>query len=409
MASSRHTFSRGFSANDDFDYELRSVLGSAHAGAADVGEVLAAVDDVGSKDHRGWYDAWLALGDRISASADASAQHGRDVSASSAYLRASLYYSVAVNAASALNSTDELLAVFRKQQSAWDRFVDTTSQAEVKRVQIPYERSTLPGYLFRPAGASGALPLLIGTNGSDGSLAAMWAACAYGALRRGYAVLLYDGPGQQSMLFENNTTFRPDWEAVLTPVLDFAIGLDEVDAGKVAAYGISQAGYWVPRALAFEHRFAAAIVDPGVVDVSTSWTSHLPKSLMELLEAGETDKFDRDMKFGLELQKEAGRTWSFRARPYGGLGFAATVDAVRTYNVTDVADRITTPLLITAPEHEQFWPGQSQKLADLTKGVSTLVPFSAAEGADEHCQPLARALTDQRMFDWLDERLGAAS
>ena len=31
----------------------------------------------------------------------------------------------------------------------------------------------------------------------------------------------------------------------------------------LALYGISQAGYWVPRALAFEHRIAAAVADPG--------------------------------------------------------------------------------------------------------------------------------------------------
>jgi len=37
---------------------------------------------------------------------------------------------------------------------------------------------------------------------------------------------------------------------------------------------------------------------------------------------------------------------------------------------------------------------------------ATLQPFTADEGADYHCQPLARLLTDERMFDWLDTRLG---
>lgn len=405
MASARHTFSRGFSANDDFDFELRCVLGAAYSGAADVGEVLAAVDDVGDKDQRGWYEAWVGLGDRVAAQADASAQRSHAASAASAYLRASLYYSVAVNTASALDSADELLSVFHKHRDAWDRFVETTPEAEASRVSIPYEQTSLPGYLFRPRGASGPLPLLIGTNGSDGSLSAMWSSCAFGALRRGYAVLLYDGPGQQSMLFDHATTFRPDWEAVLTPVLDFALGLDGIDADRVAAYGISQAGYWVTRALAFEHRFAAAIVDPGVVDVSTSWTSHLPKSMLELLQKGEDAKFDRDMEFAFKFERGPASIWAFRARPYGELGYAATLKAVQEYTVADVADRITTPLLITSPEREQFWPGQSERLAELTSSVSTLVPFTAAEGADFHCQPLARGLTDQRMFDWLDERM----
>jgi hypothetical protein len=32
----------------------------------------------------------------------------------------------------------------------------------------------------------------------------------------------------------------------------------------------------VPRAVAFEKRIAAAIADPGVMDVSTSWDANLP-------------------------------------------------------------------------------------------------------------------------------------
>ncbi|WP_022900005.1 alpha/beta hydrolase family protein [Humibacter albus] len=406
MSAATHTFSKGFSSNEGFDFDIRAVLGAAASGASDPGEVLAAVDGIAPKNDRAWFEAWTRLGDRVAGIGSGCLERGHAASGAAAWLRASTYYGVAVNAASALDSADELAHVFHQHREAWDRFVDATPLAETSRVSIPYENTSLPGYLFRPRGASGALPLLIGTNGSDGSLSSMWATCAFGALQRGYAVLLYDGPGQQTMLFDAGTTFRPDWEAVLTPVLDFALALDDTDPKRIAAYGISQAGYWVTRALGFEHRFAAAIVDPGVVDVSTSWSDHLPKSMLELLDKGENDKFDRDMAFGLKLQKDAARTWAFRARPYGPRGYAETLHEVRRYRIDeDVAAQITTPLLITWPEREQFWPGQSEKLAALTPSVSTLVPFTAAEGADFHCEPLARALVDQRMFDWLDERL----
>jgi hypothetical protein len=247
-------------------------------------------------------------------------------------------------------------------------------------------------------------------NGSDGSLAALWGDAVSGGLRRGYDVLVFDGPGQQSMLFEHGMPFRPDWEAVLTPVLDAVLGDPRIDDARVALYGVSQAGYWVPRALAFEHRFTAAVADPGVVDVSTSWTAHLPASLTKLLDsaqAGDDEKFDREMAMGLKLSRGNARVWNFRARPYGGLGYAATLRAVRRYRLdAETAALIRTPLLITSPEREQFWPGQSEQLAELAPEVSTLVPFTAAEGADLHCQPLARGLTEQRMFDWLDDRLG---
>src|SRR3712207_8977591 len=112
---------------------------------------------------------------------------------------------------------------------------------------------------------------------------------------RGWNAFVYDGPGQQSMLFERGTTFRPDWEAVLTPVVDALVGRPDVDATALTAYGISQAGYWVPRALAFEHRFVAAGADPGGVDVSSSSPGDLPTQLVPPLPARRKDASDRDM------------------------------------------------------------------------------------------------------------------
>jgi hypothetical protein len=395
-----------FSGNPDFDFEIRATIGQAFSGAADIGEVLAAVQGVGEKDHEGWFRAWHSLGDRIAAQGEASASAGHTVSAASAFLRAASYYATALNAVAALESDDELLPTFRTHRAAWDRWVDLVD-LDIERVGVPYQDTAMPGYLFRaPGGGSASRPLLVVANGSDGALPSLWSSAVSGALRRGYDAFVFDGPGQQSMLFERGIPFRPDWEAVLTPVLDFVRAQPGVDADRVALYGISQAGYWVPRALAFEHRFAAAIADPGVVDVSTSWTEHLPSNMKKLLDQGDDAKFDRDMEMGAKFSHELAYTWRFRARPYGTTGYAETMRAVLQYSVEKVAGQITTPLLITDPEHEQFWAGQSERLAALTPEVSTLVRFTEAEGADFHVQPLARALTEERMFDWLDERLG---
>ena len=396
-----------FSANPDNDFEIRTVLGHAGEGAADVGEVLAATAGIRPKDYEAWFTAWNELATRTLAVADTASAAGHRVSAAAASLRASTYFGVAVNAISALKDTTRLAPTFQRQRAAWDAFVDHGSVA-VDRVSIPYETSTLPGYFFRAAASTGGTgQTLVAVNGSDGSLASLWATCVSAALRRGYHVLVFDGPGQQSQLFDHGIPFRPDWENVLTPVYDFVSTRDGVDARRIALYGISQAGYWVPRALTVEHRYAAAIADPGVVDVSTSWTSHLPKSLLALLDAGKNEKFDKEMGLAMTFSPETARTWQFRARPYGASGYAQTLDAVRQYTVKETAGRITTPLLITAPEDEQFWPGQSEELAELTPSASTLMRFTAAEGANGHCQPMARALTAQRMYDWLDDRMAA--
>ncbi|MDX5312744.1 MAG: dipeptidyl aminopeptidase, partial [Rhodococcus sp. (in: high G+C Gram-positive bacteria)] len=154
------------------------------------------------------------------------------------------------------------------------------------------------------------------------------------------------------------------------------------------------------------HRIAAAVADPGVVDVSASWFAHMPKNMIELLEKGDREKFDRDMDIGMRLSGRLERTWRFRARPYRPMdSYFDTLTEVLKYRLGDLAGSITTPMLVTDPEDEQFWPGQSRRLAEGLPGVKELVAFTAAEGANFHCQPLGRALTDQRMFDWLDTML----
>ncbi|WP_072801971.1 alpha/beta hydrolase family protein [Rhodococcoides yunnanense] len=401
-------FTAGFYRNDDFDFDVRIALGAAAFGASDAGEVLSAIASVRENDHDGWFAAWVALGTRVRAFADASAAAGHDVSASQAYLRASTYFAVAVNSVAGLEGDDDLLPTFRSHRSAWDRFVDTTSHA-AERIEIPYDGSSMPGYFFRPAGEPLARPTFVMVNGSDGSIGSLWTLGAAGALARGYNVVMFDGPGQQSMLFERGIGFRPDWEAVVTPVVDFVCDRPDVDSDKLALYGVSQGGYWVPRALAFEHRFAAAVLDPGVVDVGASWTAHFPKKLLELLDDGNKNAFDRDMAIGMKVSKETAREWSFRARPYRKNSYFDTVMEVRKYTLDGVIDRIDTPLFIANPEDEQFWPGQPAHLADAVAAPVHLCDFTAAEGANYHCQPMARLLTDQRMFDWLDETLAVNS
>ncbi|WP_308797297.1 alpha/beta hydrolase family protein [Agromyces silvae] len=400
-----HAFAGAFAANPDFDYEVRGAIGATVGGGGDIGEILAAVRDVKPKDHEGWFAAWRGLGERVLAQADASAARGHNVSAAAAYLRAACYLGRAVNAVASLPSDDALLPTFRAHLGAWERYVDTVATT-VERLAIPYEGGSLPGYLFSPAADGAARPTLVLNLGSDESIADAWVGAGPAALARGYRVLVFVGPGQQELLFERDVPFRHDWEAVLTPVVDALVARPDVDAKRLAVWGVSQAGYWVPRALAYEHRFAAAIVDPGVVDVSTSWLGHMPKGMVKLAEDGEHEKFDHEMAIGMRFSAETARTWRFRARPYGADGYAATVSKVLTYRLTETEGAaISTPMLITAPEHEQFWPGQSAQLAALAPTVSTLVEFTAAEGGDLHCEPLAHSLLAARAFDWLDERL----
>jgi hypothetical protein len=143
-------------------------------------------------------------------------------------------------------------------------------------------------------------------------------------------------------------------------------------------------------------------------DVATSWNSGLNTKMRTMLDTGDRATFNRNMRYAT-MVPGLRRTLTLRGRPYPHTDWFDLFTAVRQYRLEpEIAVRITTPLLITSPEGEQFWPGQSQQLADLLPGRADLVAFTAAEGANFHCQPQARLLTDQRMFDWLADQLARA-
>jgi hypothetical protein len=354
----------------------------------------------------------MATGDRVRALAESESQQGHQVSARDAFLRAASYYGKAFYFVLGTRDPSRSMNTWETHRAAWDNAIDRWP-TPVARVTIPYEDAALKGYLLSPDDKGTPRPLVIMNNGSDGPVNDMLVAGAIDAVSRGYHALIFDGPGQGEALYVQKLYFRPDWEQVITPVVDWASSRPEVDANRIAVIGVSQAGYWVPRAASREHRLAAIVADPGVTQVWTSWwdAMQLPAEMIQLLDGGQKDVFDQYMQAGMQQIPAVARfEYAKRSEPYG---FSSTFDlltAVKKYDLTEVSAEIACPTLITSPENEQFWPGQSQKLYDaLTSAPRTLVPFTAAEGADMHCEPLAPQLRNQRIFDWLDGVLAEAA
>jgi len=395
-----------FFKDDDFEFMMLMALGATYYKGADVGECLSTAASIEDSDYEGWYRAWRTTADRVRGFAQQSAAKGHQASAKDAFLRASTYYNTAAFFLDGTSDSSRLLPTWKAHRECFDEAA-SRFDPPFEKVEIPYEGTTLPGYLFKVDDSERTRPLLILNNGSDGTVTDMYLVGGAAALERGYNALTFDGPGQGAALFLQGLYFRPDWEKVVTPVVDFALRLPEVDPERIAIQGVSQAGYWVPRAVAFEHRIAAAVADPGVCDVSTSWFSHLPQGMQELLERGQKEEFDRYIEEGMQTSEALRYTVRFRMRPYGTDSPYEAYKMVRQYNLDGVAEKIRCPMLVTDPDNEQFWPGQSRRLYKALTCPKQLVSFTAAEGADYHCEPKALGLRNQRIFDWLDETLGA--
>jgi hypothetical protein len=395
-----------FFQDDDFNFVFLNMLSGAFYGVADVGACLAIADQITDGDAASAVAATIAAGDRLATIAEQAAAAGRRVSARDAYLQAANYTFAASYFVDGAGAPERFGPIWQRQQAFWDQGA-ALLDPPMEHVRIPYEGTTLPGYFYAVDTAGRRRPLLIFNNGSDGGMSSAWAMGIAPALQRGYNCLAFWGPGQGLALVDQQLYFRPDWERVITPVVDYALTRPEVDPARLALLGVSQAGYWVPRAVAFEERIAAAVADPGVWDVSTSWTSHLPPEMIHLLDAGDKAAFDQAMDEGMRAEPALAAMAAFRTRPYGVTSLFDAITAARQYTLAGgVAQRIRCPMLITDPDDETFWPGQSQQLYDALTGPKTLVRFTVAEGGDLHCEPKTPALRAQRIFDWLDATLG---
>jgi hypothetical protein len=395
---------------DDLNFEALFAIGEAAYGAGEAGEVLATINatNAAGAAYQSFCDAFVVLGGRVAGFAAAALAAGDSVSARSAYLRAAQYYNQALFFVLGTRTPDKEADLYRLMQRQWAMACQLFSPP-IEPVKIPYEGGSMPGYFLR--GGDGKRPTLIVMNGSDAQNVDTFAFGGAAAQGRGWNALLFEGPGQGSMLFERKTPFRPDWEKVITPVVDFLVARPEVDPTRVALSGWSFGGALVTRAAAFEPRLAAICADPGFLSIWDAW----PEPLRKLVASGDRKRvnavwserivpgMNAAQRFTVAKRAEIfGESYLEAARAgriFSDLwGFAETL---KGYDITAIAPNVKAPMLITQYERDALLPGGGQALYAILTCPKMLRVFTVGEGASEHCAPLAPQLRNSVVLDWL--------
>ena len=398
-----------YDGDEQFWYETLRVFGAVDYGGGEFGEVLQIAGQIAPGGYDSWHAAWHTAAERISAEAQSQLDRDHKVSARDGFLRASNYYRSSEFFLHA-NPSDPRMAVAYKRSVACFQAAAALFPTPILPIEIPYERTTLPGYLYRPDASGKARPTVIMNTGFDGSVEEMHFLGAQAAAERGYNVITFDGPGQFGPLHREGLTFRPDWEKVVTPVVDFALTRREVDPHRIALFGASMGGELAPRAAAFEKRLAACIADDGVYDNAAPILANAPPAYRETLKArlraAEDPQLDAMLKQLMATSPTARWAMTHGVYAMGVKTPRAYVAALLDYSVGGgIAEQITCPTLVCDAEDDIFFKGQAQILYDHLKCPKTLIKFTTAEGAGSHCQVSASRLANARIFDWLDETL----
>jgi pimeloyl-ACP methyl ester carboxylesterase len=384
------------------DGQVLRLVGSAPYGGADIGEALNAAASIDETDLTSWYEAWVSLGDRVSALAVEAQAKGHAESARLAFWRASSYYR---NAGLMLMGVplDPRLVDSNRRQTAAFRSGSALMDHPPEVLRIPFEGTTLPGYFFAVDDDPRPRPTAIVFGGYDATVEEQYFFNGAAALARGYNVLAFDGPGQGGVLIDQGLPMRADWGSVVTPVVDYLLTRTDVDPDRIVLIGLSLGGFLAPRAAATEHRLAACIGDCGSYDLYQGFLNLLPPPTRSAFEAGDAEAVAQVDEMLNQMAAQPTTGWSLRR---GMLVHdvptpMAYIEAMKPYTLAGYAEQITCPTFICNAEGDRVSVSMPQ-LAEALTCEKEFVTFTAAEGAGSHCEAAARLLFHLRAFDWLD-------
>ena len=127
---------------------------------------------------------WNATAERISAEADAQLAAGHRVSARDGYLRAANYFRTSEFFLHGNHEDPRIYSAYKKSIRAY-KLSASLFDPPILPVEIPYEKTTLPGYFHRVDESNTKRPLLILHTGFDGSAEEMHGEGARAGVERG--------------------------------------------------------------------------------------------------------------------------------------------------------------------------------------------------------------------------------
>ncbi len=201
---------------------------------------------------------WVEMGDKLVGLAEEDLALGRGFSAASKLDRAALYFQIGERMQG--HGAPGREATYGKALASFQRSIEV-GRRNFRRVEIPCEGGTVAGYLTLAEGVDGPAPTVLYVNGLDSTKEMLaWSGLPEALARRGVSTLSIDQPGTGEALRLHGLHAIYDTERWASVVVDWLEKQPEVDARRLAMGGISLGGYYAPRAVANEPRFACGFV-----------------------------------------------------------------------------------------------------------------------------------------------------
>jgi dienelactone hydrolase len=366
-------------------------LAIAMESGATIGEIMDIVEPVKDAANDGpdkgtqvFMAQWNAKAETLIELAGEDKARGRTFSAGAKLQRAALY----------LFNGERMLAhgapgrieAFKK---AGETFAEamTLSEENCERVEIPIEGGTMPAYYTRAAG-DGPHPVVVFCNGLDSNKELLyWTQLPKALARRGISTLCVDQPGTGETLRLQNIPATFDSERWASKAVDWLEGLTEIDPKRIGMTGISLGGHYVPRAVAYEPRFASA----AVWGANHNWAEVQQKRIRR------------------EGENPVPHYWAHVFWVFGATDMEDFLAKTEGMNLNGHMDRIKVPFLVTHGEQDRQIGLEyaHQAYEQLTSSPKReLKIFTPREGGVEHVGADNMSYGRDYIADWFADTLG---
>jgi alpha-beta hydrolase superfamily lysophospholipase len=382
MAAEHSTWVDHFPGNFMWSNATLVTKGMAPYGAVALGEIDQICERLRPRqgEPHAWWEEWSAMAVRLEKAADLAEAEGRRHTAGDYYLRAGMYHFTAERF---IPPGEQKRECGRKAIACQTKGL-LRRHPNIEQVEVPYEGTTLPALFMKAPGVSGRATTVVLFDGLDNckEMSVLFAGLEFA--RRGYHTLAIDGPGQGESVRLRDIKSRYDYEVAGTAAFDYVASRSDVDPKKVAVMGYSFGGYYAPRVVAFEKRYAACIAFGAMHWKMEEWVSEIRRATQSDAKKSAQSHFQVPWVFGAKDLDEA-------------------VEMAKRFNLADVAGRIECAFLVVHGENDRIVPLDSAQklLAAVGSKRKALKVFTAAEGGAEHVQVDNRQVGVDYIADWL--------
>lgn len=366
----------------DLAIEMGARIGEIEEMCAPLQEAAKAPDAAGTTAFR---ETWVRMADKLCALAEEDKARGRLLSAGEKIGRAASYLITAERLQA--HDAPGRLALYRRELALFAEGVKLAGE-HCERVEIPYEGGHLAALFVRAQGVQGRAPILVQLNGLDSTKEMKYRVGLPAWLaRRGVSSLVVDQPGTGEALRLHGLTARYDTEHWASRIVDWLETRDDVDPRRIGCEGVSLGGYYCPRAVAMEPRFAAGVC----------WGAN-------------HDWRDVQKK---RLQKEGDlpvpHYWAHVCWVWGAKDIADFMRIAEDVHLDGVVEKIRVPFLVTHGERDSQIPLKwAQRTYDqlVNSPSRELKIFTEREGGVQHASFDNSINAGQYIADWVAENLG---